>query len=106
MKTRMKAVLAAALFGGIASATAGPCVVLEYQEMKDMEVAPLTAEYCKALDSMSENMSEAIEDLGRRRPSNPKASEFTDQCRGQTDRIGRVLAQKGVVASYRICPAK
>lgn len=94
-------------------AVAGPCVVLDYQEMKDMSIDDLTRAYCTAGKTRRANMDDVLSNLratGGQKPF-PAASDNFEQCTGQLERIERVLASKGVLkdAMKSICtqqPAK
>jgi hypothetical protein len=81
-----------------AAAVAGPCAVLDYQEMKDMPVEDLAKEACKAHKAMADNLDDNIQNLGPRSGPAPfpNASDNFDQCKGQSDRIERVLLSRGV----------
>lgn len=77
---------------------AGPCVALDYQEMKDMPVEELLNEACKARAAMGSSYDEIEINLGApigRKPF-PNAQENFDQCNGQSTRIDRVLVTKGM----------
>lgn len=94
-----KLLVALAAAGALTSpAFAGPCVALDYQEMKDMPTDELAKEFCKAGDERSTNMDEVLSNL---RVTNgpkpfPTASDNFDQCDGQMTRIQRVLQSKGM----------
>ncbi|AWL04255.1 hypothetical protein ACFOHT_10000 [Massilia oculi] len=94
----MKKFIAAAALSAISSATfASPCVALDYQEMKDMSVEELALEACKASASAVSSFEKNMENLGRRGPKPyPDAQADFDQCMGQSARMERVLAAKGV----------
>lgn len=81
-----------------APALAGSCVVLEYQEMKDMSTEELLKQACAARMAGSQSMDEKIKNLdaGAGRLPFPNAQQNFDQCVGQIDRIDRVLAAKGM----------
>ena len=93
----MKAICVAFLMGCTAlPAAAGPCVALDYQEMKDMSAEELIAERCKAGAALVEAFDEGIQNIGRGPKSFPNAQENFDECTGQIARMDRVLASKGV----------
>jgi hypothetical protein len=79
-------------------AFAGPCVALEYQEMKDMSADELAAAACKAREANKENFNEAMTNIDTRRGPKPypNAESNQDQCNGQIERILRILKAKGV----------
>lgn len=95
----LKLIPALALLGAFAApAFAGPCVALDYQEMKDMPVKDLVKEACKVRRAISSNLDDGIANIGSRpseRP-NPTAHDNFEQCMGQSSRIKRVLQTKGV----------
>lgn len=88
-----------AAVGVSASASAATCVALEYQEMRDMDATSLTREYCATRRALLENLDDGIADLGRRSKWHPNSGADHDQCKGQIERIMRVLAQKGIEES-------
>lgn len=93
-----------------APALAGPCVALDYQEMKDMSADELIKEACNVRWSISQNLKDEINNVGSdpgRAPS-PNASDNFQQCMGQAGRIERVLESKGMskTAVSEICEAK
>lgn len=97
--------LALALIVGAACAPAfaGPCVALDYQEMKDMSPDELVKEACKANATASANF-----DYSLATPSLSSASQEAmrdhEQCSGQVDRIRRLLKSKGVAEKlYELC---
>lgn len=95
--------LFAVLLAASAPAFAGPCVALDYQEMKDMPVNDLVAEACKANKAGSESFEESI-----KYPSLSKASTEAmrehEQCSGQVDRMLRILKSKGITEKlYALC---
>jgi hypothetical protein len=75
-------------------AIAGPCVALDYQEMKDMSADQLTVEACKARDIRRQSLDESIATHDPRVASS--ASDNFEQCTGQIERIERVLTSKGI----------
>jgi hypothetical protein len=85
------------------TAFAGPCVALDYQEMKDMSVNDLVKEACKTNLTATENFS-----LSLKYPSTSaaarEASRDNEQCSGQVDRMMRILETKGVTEKfYKLC---
>lgn len=93
----------AALLAASASAFAGPCVALDYQEMKDMSTGELIKEACKANQSGSSSF-----DISMKYPSTSESAQDAmrdhEQCSGQVDRMLRVLAAKGVTEKlYKLC---
>jgi hypothetical protein len=92
-----------------APAFAGPCVVLDYQEMKDMTVDDLAKENCKLWDALSANMDDTMSNLraGNGPKPFPTAHDNFDQCRGQVDRVERILLSKGMDhdAAIKVCNA-
>jgi hypothetical protein len=88
----------AASFFLAAPAFAGACIVLDYQEMKEMPTEELVSEACTAREALSESLSESIDNIGRRREAqaNPSSQDNFDQCSGQIARIDRVLIGKGL----------
>lgn len=80
-----------------AQASAGPCVTLDYQEMKDMSTEELIAEACKANQISIENFDKGLANLsGRHGPEYPNTKENFQQCQGEVDRMLRVLRAKGM----------
>lgn len=100
----MKDLVLVLLFGiTSASAFAGPCVALDYQEMKDMSASELLQETCKANKISMENLDYSIGN-----PSLSKASQDAmrdhEQCAGQVDRMKRLLKSKGIEGKlYELC---
>jgi hypothetical protein len=95
----VKKLLLLLLLTGIAAPVlAGPCVSLEYQEMKEMPVNELVKEACKVRQSIVRNLDDGIANIGARSGAqpNPSANDNFDQCIGQFSRIQRVLKSKGV----------
>lgn len=95
----IKIATALALLCAVAApAIAGPCVALDYQEMKDMSADELLNEACNARLALGRSLDETITNLGARdgAPTFPNAQESFDQCAGQITRIDRVLASKGL----------
>lgn len=93
----MKHFALALLLGAVCAPTfAGPCVALEYQEMKDMSADELVREACKARDINNDNSKQAIENLGSARKPFPDAEDNQTQCNGQIDRMLRIIKSKGV----------
>jgi hypothetical protein len=90
--------LLAVLLAASAPALAGPCVALDYQEMKDMSADELAKAYCKAGESRMASMDDVMANL--RASEGPKpypnAHDNFDQCTGQLERIERVLSSKGI----------
>ena len=89
-----------------APAIAGPCVALDYQEMKDMSVNGLAKEACKARAINENNSQQVLANLDATRVSEPFPDAQTNrgQCNGQIDRMVRVLASKGVTEKlYALC---
>lgn len=80
-------------------AWAGPCVSLDYQEMKEMPFADLKTEFCKAENEWIKNLEQAIENIGQRRSSKPDAQNQLEQCKSQRDRMERVLRQRDATQS-------
>jgi hypothetical protein len=82
-------------------AIGAPCTALDYQEMKDMAAEELIQEACLTRQKISENLDDGIQSIGSRRPSGSSTSSTNDfeQCTGQSNRIERVLATKGVEKS-------
>jgi len=81
-----------------APAFAGPCVALDYQEMKDMSADELAKAYCRASESRMASMDDVLANLRAsdgRKPF-PNAHDNFDQCTGQLERIERVLPTKGI----------
>ncbi|WP_371767474.1 hypothetical protein [Massilia sp.] len=101
--------LLAVLLAVSAPAFAGPCVVLDYQEMKDMTANELAKEYCKLWGALGSNMDDTMSNL--QADDGPKpfptAHDNFDQCRGQVDRVERILASKGMDhdAAIKVCNA-
>jgi hypothetical protein len=79
-------------------AFAGPCVALDYQEMKDMSVNELVAEACKAQQIGDAGFQQVMTNLDTKRgaPPYPNAEAEVLQCAGQRDRIMRILKTKNV----------
>jgi hypothetical protein len=93
----MKTTILTALLLSAASANAGQCVALDYQEMKEMSLADLSIEYCRAHAEASKNLTDGISDLNRPRAKAPSgADDNFDGCMNQIKRIERLLAQKGI----------
>ena len=88
--------LALLIAAGCTPAFAGPCVALDYQEMKDMSADDLVREACKARDINNDNSKQAIENLGMARKPFPGAEDNQTQCNGQIDRMLRIIKSKGV----------
>jgi hypothetical protein len=90
-----------------APAIAGPCVALDYQEMKDMSADQLAKEYCKLNDVLSENMDQTMANLDTRYGPKPypNAQDNFDQCHGQIERVERVLESKGMQreSAIKVC---
>lgn len=92
-----KLALLFAVLATAAPAFAGPCVALDYQEMKDMSADELVKEHCKVVKSQLASMDEVVSNLGSGADKPfPTASDNFDQCTGQLTRIERVLASKGI----------
>jgi hypothetical protein len=97
------------------------CVALDYQEMKEMKTEDLTKQYCSIhsnvrfyntlgqfnskmgeMKSQLADVSVGIAKLRNEREASKSnadsvaAYNIEEQCKSQRDRIGRVLAQKGV----------
>jgi hypothetical protein len=86
-----------------APAFAGPCVALEYQEMKDMSANDLVTEACKSNKTGTSRFDESIT-----YPSTSEAAQEAirdyQQCSGQVDRMLRILKSKGVAEKlYLMC---
>ena len=81
-----------------AKASAGPCVTLDYQEMKDMSKEELIAEACRANKISMENFENGLANLSvRQGPQQyPNTNENFQQCQGEVDRMLRALRTKGV----------
>jgi hypothetical protein len=81
-----------------APAFAGPCVALDYQEMKDMPADELVKEACKARAALDQNYNENELNLNTRSGPKPfpNAQDNFDMCAGQITRIDRVLESKGM----------
>lgn len=81
-----------------APALAGPCVALDYQEMKDMSADDLVKEACSARHELEQNFKENEMNLETRSAQKPfpSAHDNFDICAGQITRIDRVLESKGV----------
>jgi len=92
------ATLFAVLITASAPVFAGPCVALDYQEMKDMSTDELLKEACSARSELSRALDETISNLDSigGRLTFPNAQENFDQCNGQITRIDRVLTSKGM----------
>ena len=77
---------------------AGPCVALDYQEMKDMSVNDLVMAACKANGANENNFNQSMLNIETRRGPKPfpDAERDYDVCQGQIDRMTRVLNSKGV----------
>lgn len=90
--------LFAVLLAASVPAFAGPCVALDYQEMKDMSAEDLLKEACNARSELGRALDETISNLDSSggRLTFPNAQENFDQCNGQITRIDRVLASKGM----------
>jgi len=103
----VKITAALALFCAVAApAFAGPCVALDYQEMKDMSANDLAKEACKARSINEDNSKQTLANLDATRVSKPfpNASENQSQCSGQIDRMMRILSSKGVTEKlYALC---
>ena len=102
--------LFAVLLAASAPVFAGPCVALDYQEMKDMSTEDLIKEACNVRWSISQNLKDEINNIGSNpgaAPS-PNASDNFQQCMGQAGRIERVLESKGMskASVSEICEAK
>ena len=79
--------------------SATPCVVLQYEELKDMSISELTTEYCSAIDLADDNTVKFLELSLYARPSPEELESLSthgDECRNQAGRIARVLQRKGV----------
>jgi hypothetical protein len=88
--------LALALVGAVVRpALAEQCTVLEYQEMKDMTVNDLVKEACKTNKVTYDNFDRSIS-LPTLSPAWREADRDFDQCKGQVDRMMRILQAKGV----------
>jgi hypothetical protein len=89
----------ATVFVTAAPAIAGPCVALDYQEMKDMSVNDLVVEACKASRTNEINFNQYLLNIESSRGSKPfpEADKNYDVCKGQIDRMMRVVVAKGVV---------
>jgi hypothetical protein len=81
-----------------APAFATPCVALEYQEMKDMSVNDLVVEACKDNDKNELNFKSYLLNIESSRGPKPfpDADKDYDVCKGQIERIVRVLNSKGI----------
>jgi hypothetical protein len=81
-----------------APAFAGPCVALDYQEMKDMSADELAKAYCRASESRMASMDDIMTNLHASDGPKPfpNAHDNFDQCTGQLERIERVLSSKGI----------
>jgi len=81
-----------------AQTSAGPCVTLDYQEMKDMSTEELIAEACRANRISIENFEKGVENLSTRQGPEqfPNTKENFQQCQGEVDRMLRALRTKGV----------
>lgn len=81
-----------------APAFAGPCVALDYQEMKDMSADELTKALCMSSEARRTNMDQVMTNLdsGSGPKPFPLAQDNFDQCSGQIERIERVLNAKGI----------
>lgn len=106
---RKHIIVLAALASLAVPAFAGPCVALDYQEMKDMSADQLAKEYCKLNDVLSENMDQTMANLDTRYGPKPypNAQDNFDQCHGQIERVERVLESKGMQreSAIKVCNA-
>jgi hypothetical protein len=93
----MKTTILAALLLTAAHASAGQCVTLDYQEMKEMSVEAVIAEYCKAqaagVDSLIHGMKAST--AGDRALSRTLGDQG-EHCLLQVKRIERILIGKGI----------
>ena len=87
--------LVAILLAVSAPAFAGPCVVLDYQEMKDMTVNDLVKEACKTNKTKYDNFDKSIS-LPTLSPAWREADRDFDRCKGQLERMERILSSKGL----------
>jgi hypothetical protein len=95
--------LFAVLLAASAPAFAGPCVALDYQEMKDMSADELAKEACKANKASSDSFDESIKYPSLSAASS-EAMRDSEQCSGQVDRMLRILKSKGITEKlYVIC---
>lgn len=86
-----------------APALAGPCVSLDYQEMKDMSVDELVKEACKTNEISTQNLHDSIAAPSLSRAAD-EAIRDQEQCSGQVDRMLRILKSKGVTEKlYKLC---
>jgi hypothetical protein len=103
----MKNLLLALVVSAISiPALAGPCVALDYQEMKDMSADDLIKGACRARDLNDGNSKQAIENLGTAGTAKPfpGAEDNRAQCNGQIERMVRILQSKGVTEKlYALC---
>lgn len=110
-----------------ASLARADCAVLDYAEMKDMNLGDMTKEYCKAAgkgagyfaeqrrkaDLSAQMMAAAGDDAGKRREAalvddaSAKDGEAYEQCQSQKARMARVIEQKGLIVNINkgACPA-
>lgn len=96
--------LALAIAGAaVRPALAEPCVVLEYQEMKDMSADDIVKEACKTNTIKQTNFDHWTASSSRLNLY-PEAERDHDQCKGQLDRIRRVMQAKGITEKlYVLC---
>jgi hypothetical protein len=86
-----------------APAFAGPCVALDYQEMKDMSVNELVKEACKANANWSRSFDDAIASPSLSRAAQESTRDY-EQCSGQIDRMVRILNSRGVTEKlHKLC---
>jgi hypothetical protein len=86
-----------------APALAGPCVALEYQEMKDMSVNDLVKEACKANATGKRNFDDSIANPSISAAAQEAMRDY-EQCSGQIDRMLRILKSRGITEKlYVMC---
>jgi len=100
----IKITAALALLCAVAApAFAGPCVALDYQEMKDMSTNDLVKEACKARTNWKSSFDESIASPSLSRSAQEARRDY-EQCSGQMDRMVRILSSKGVTDKlYALC---
>ena len=89
-----------------APAFAGPCVALDYQEMKDMSINELVKETCSAEANNDGNDRQVLANLDATRVAKPfpNAEQNREQCAGQIDRMLRILKSRGISEKlYKLC---
>ena len=91
------------------------CPSLDYQELKDMDDASLTKEYCRAFNKagiyktmaeVNQKMADTYQAIGNRRKFEELDKDATDQtkasvvCANQVERMQRIVAQRNM-SSFR-----